>query len=514
MQVERSSRVARPQETMSRDGARRRQHVPILLLACCLGVGCMVGPNFHRPTPPTAAAWRDAGGERLRTDEGAPERWWRVFDDPVLDDLIAHAYRENLPLRAAALRVVEAQALRGIAFGNLFPQTQELNGSLIHTKSSLADGVPVVRRDVTVGQIGFDATWELDLWGRFRRDVESADARLLAALADYDDVLVSLVGEVGSDYVQLRVLEARLGLARDNVRVQRESLDIARVRYEAGGTSNLDVQQATTLLADTEATIPQLESQARQTANALAVLLGVPASDLPPLVASEVAIPVAPPTVTVGIPADLLRRRPDVRRAEHLLAAQSAQIGVAVADLLPHVEIAGSIGLSADTAKRLFEGDSLNAIGGPQFVWPVLNYGRLLNKVRLQDATFQELVATYGNTVLQAQRDVENALVGYVNGAEQVTRLTDAVTAADKAVDLSLIQYREGAADYTTVLNTQQAKLREDDSLASARGGVTLEVIALYKALGGGWELRQGQDVVPEETKDEMKARMGWPVWR
>jgi outer membrane protein TolC len=196
------------------------------------------------------------------------------------------------------------------------------------------------------------------------------------------------------------------------------------------------------------------------------------------------------------------------------MAAQSARIGVAVADLLPHVEIAGSIGLSADTAARLFEGHSLNAVGGPQFVWPVLNYGRLLNQVRLQDSTFQELVATYGDTVLRAQRDVENALVGYVRGAEQVARLSDAVAAANKAVDLSLIQYREGAADYTRVLDTQQAKLREDDSLASARGGVTLEVIALYKALGGGWELRAGDDVVPQETKDEMRARMGWPTWR
>jgi NodT family efflux transporter outer membrane factor (OMF) lipoprotein len=499
---------------VSCEESRRRRRVPILALLASLVAGCMVGPTFHRPSAPTAAAWRDVDGERLRTDGGAPERWWRVFDDTALDDLIVRAYRENLPLRAAGLRVVEAQALRGIAFGNLFPQTQELTGALTYTHASLATGEPVPRRDVTVGQIGFDASWELDLWGRFRRELESADAGLLAFLADYDDVLVSLVGEVASDYVQLRVLEARLALARDNVRVQRESLDLARVRFEAGGTSDLDVQQATTLLADTEATIPQLESQERQTANALSVLLGVPASDLPPLAATDAAIPVAPPTVTVGIPADLLRRRPDVRRAEHQLAAQSARVGVAVADLLPHVELAGSIGLSADTAEHLLAGHSLSALGGPQFVWPVLNYGRLLNEVRLQDATFQELVATYGDTVLRAQRDVENALVGYVRGAEQVARLTDAVTAADKAVDLSLIQYREGAADYTRVLDTQQAKLREDDSLASARGGVTLEVIALYKALGGGWELRQGADVVPEETKDEMRARMGWPTWR
>ena len=474
----------------------------------------MVGPNYHRPAAPTAAAWSDADGERVRADTEAPARWWRVFDDVVLDDLIARAYRENLTLQAAGLRVLEAQALRGIAIGNFFPQTQEATGALTSTRSSLNDGVPIVRRDVTLGAIGFDASWELDLWGRFRRDIQAADAALLASIADYDDVLVSLIGEVASNYVLIRVLETRLALAHDNVRVQREGLDIASVRFEAGGTSNLDVQQATSLLADTEATIPQLESQLRQTTNALSVLLGVPASDLPLLPESTGTIPTAPPTVAVGIPADLLRRRPDIRRAERQLAAQSARVGVAVADLLPHVEIAGSIGLSADTAARLFAGRSLDALGGPQFVWPILNYGRLLNQVRLQDATFQELVATYGDTVLSAQRDVESALVGYVHGAERVARLSEAVTAADKAVDLSIIQYREGDADYTRVLNTQQSKLREDDQLASARGDVTLEVIALYKALGGGWELRDGEPFVPAATKDEMRERMGWPTWR
>ncbi len=467
----------------------------------------MVGPNYRRPAAPMAASWSGVGGDRARPDAEIPERWWTVFDDPVLDDLVARAYRQNLTLQAAGVRVVEAEALRGVAIGNLYPQEQELKGSIIRTRASLNTGLPVPTRTSTAWVTAFDATWELDLWGRFRRGIEAADAQLLAALADYDDVLVTLVSEVASNYVQLRVLEARLALARDNVRVQRDSLQIARVRYEAGGTSDLDVQQATALLRDTEATIPQLESQSRQSALALSVLLGTPASELPPIGGTAGVIPVAPPTVAVGIPADLLRRRPDVRRVERQLAAQSARIGIAKTDLLPHVQLTGSIGLSAETAAELFEGRSLAALGGPQFVWPVLNYGRLINEVRFQDATFQELVATYGDTVLRAQQDVESALVGYVRGAEQVAQLGDAVVAANRAVELSIIQYREGAADYTRVLTTQQSKLREDDSLATARGGVTLEVIALYKALGGGWELRSGDDVVPEETKDAMRAR-------
>ena len=279
-------------------------------------------------------------------------------------------------------------------------------------------------------------------------------------------MLVSLVSEVASNYVQIRVLESRLEIARDNVRVQANSLEIARVRFEAGGTSELDFQQATTLLRDTEATIPDLEAQLRRAHNALSVLLGVPPSELPAILGTPGAIPAAPVAVAIGIPADLLRRRPDVRRAERQLAAQSAQIGVAEADLLPRVQLAGSIGVSASTAARLFQGRSLEAFGGPQLDWPVFNYGRLINEVRFQDARFQELVATYSDTVLRAQQDVEDALVGYVNGLERVELLTSSVAAANRAVELSLVQYREGATDYTRVLNTQQSKLREDDSLA------------------------------------------------
>lgn len=476
------------------------------LVLAVTAAGCMVGPDYRRPPVPTAAAWRPVG-EPARADVEIPARWWRVFGDSTLDALVDRAYGQNLTLQAAGLRVVEAQALRGIAIGNLFPQTQQASGSAIRTRSSHNTGVPFVQRDMSAWSTSLDATWELDLWGRFRRAIQASDAQFLAAVADYDDVLVTLVSEVATNYVQIRVLEARLGIARDNVRVQGDSLQIARVRYEAGGTSDLDVQQATTLLRDTEATIPGLESQSQQSAHALSVLLGVPPSELPPLAGDVGAVPAAPPSVAVGVPADLLRRRPDVRRAERQLAAQSARIGVAKADLLPAVQLTGSIGLSADTAASLFAGRSLAAFGGPQFVWPILNYGRLINEVRFQDATFQELVATYGDTVLRAQQDVEDALVGYVQGAEQVARLADAVAAANRAVDLSIIQYREGAADYTRVLTTQQAKLREDDSLASARGGVTLEVIALYKALGGGWELHDGDDIVPEETKNAMRAR-------
>ena len=294
-----------------RPGTVRRGAV-VLGLTCLALAGCMVGPDYRRPTAPVAERWTATADARVSEEDVTTVGWWRIFDDPALDGLVQLAYRENLTLRAAGLRVLEAQALRGIAIGGLYPQTQRVGASYSRSVESLNTGTPVVDRYVSSWQTGFDAAWELDLWGRFRRDVESADARLLAAVDDYDDVLVSLIAEVATDYVRIRVLEERLALARQNVKVESDSLEIARVRYEAGGTSELDVQQATTLLRDTEATIPELEIRLRQAGDALNVLLAMPAGDLGNLLGASHGIPAAPANVSVGIPADLLRRRPDV----------------------------------------------------------------------------------------------------------------------------------------------------------------------------------------------------------
>jgi NodT family efflux transporter outer membrane factor (OMF) lipoprotein len=483
----------------------------LVMASSAVAAGCMVGPGYRRPAAPTQAGWIEEGDARVAAETPELVRWWGVFADPTLDELVSAAYAQNSDLRAAGLRVLAAQARRGIAIGGVFPQTQAVSAAYTRTRVSANTPTSAVTgRDFDSFQAGLDAAWELDLWGRFRRAIEAADADLLAAVASYDDVLVSLVAEVATTYVGVRVLEERLRLAEANVRVQREGLEIARVRFEAGGTSELDLQQATTLLAATQAAIPALHLQRRQAEDSLAVLLGVPPAAMVGTLDDSRGIPVAPPTVAVDVPAALVERRPDVRRAEHALAAQSARIGVAVADLLPRVQLTGTVGLSADEAARFFEGRSFAAMAGPRFDWPVLNYGRLVNAVRVEDATFEELAATYQRTILQAEREVEDALVGYLRGMDRVAALGRSVEAADRAVDLSLIQYREGAADYTRVLQTQQAKLQEDDALASARGDVSLNVIGLYRALGGGWELRDGADAVPETTRVAMRARGWW----
>jgi len=477
--------------------------------------GCMIGPNYVRPTAPTAAGYLDNPAVvPTATDAPAPDlaTWWTVFDDPILTALVEQAYRQNPSLKAAGARVLEAQARRGIAIGGLFPQQQQAIGDYRRVSISNA------RANQGAGdhffsdwQAGFDAAWEIDLWGRFRRGIESADAELLAQIASYDDVLVALVAEVSANYIQLRTLEERLDVARANVKLQERSFGIADEKYRAGEVTGLDSAQAASLLEDTRAQIPTLEAAIRQTENTLSILLGVPPRNLDDLVGARRAqIPHPPTTVGVGVPADLLRRRPDVRVAERKLAAQSAQIGVAKSDLLPRFALVGTVSVAAEDFPDLFEGRSFENFGGPSVRWAILNYGRITNNVRVQDARFQGLIADYESIVLRAQAEVENALAAYHGTQQRLDALARSVTAASRAVELAEIQYREGAYDYTRVLNTQQFLVVEQDRLADTKGSVALALTAVYKALGGGWEIRMGKDVLTEDQKDQMRSRTSW----
>ncbi len=491
-----------------RDAARRA--LTLLCLASWLGGCAMIGPDYQPPAAPTASAWIESAEPEIESQSADYGAWWTIFDDPVLDRLVDSAYEQNLSLRIAGLRVLEAQARRGIAVGNLFPQSQQAFGA--YTRQSLSENIANVPPNTGFGtwQAGFDAAWELDFWGRFRRGIESADAALLSSVASYDDVLVSLVAEVARTYVQLRVLEERLAVARENVKIQRRSFEIADAKFRHGKVTELDAAQARSLLAGTESTIPVLEAGVRQTKYGLSVLLGLPPQDLREILVGPPAIPSATAEVAVGIPAELLRRRPDVRRAERDLAAQSAQIGIAEADLYPSFFLVGDISLSSEDIASLFAGDSFGAFGGPSFQWPILNYGRIRNNVRVQDARFQQLEVAYENTVLLAQQEVESAIAAYAGALRQVKSLADSVDAARRSVHLSNLQYREGTVDYIRVLNAQQVLLGQQDLLVDARGSAALDLVAIYKALGGGWEMSRGKDLVPDSTREEMSSRTGW----
>ncbi len=480
--------------------------------------GCVkVGPDFHKPKAPVAADWVLSKDPRVKTGEADYRNWWHSFNDPVLDRLIDRAYGENLTLRIAGVRVLEARAQLGISLGQFFPQTQQAFGSLQYNRTS--DRSPTAAffgsTEYWQSEIGLLASWELDFWGKFRRAIESADASLLATVADYDNTLVTLTADVANSYILIRTLEKRVGIARQNAEAQRESMRIAQTRYQYGVTSELDVQQAVTVLNNTLASVPVLETQLQQAKNALSILLGLPPAQLGDLVGGLSEIPASPAEVIVGIPTDLLRRRPDVRGAEAQAAAQSALIGVAKADLYPAFSLNGNFGfLSTDVGRSkladMFRWGSRTIQAGPSFQWSIFNYGRITNNIRVQDARFEELLIAYQNTVLTAQREVEDALIAFLRAQEQTQFLARSADSAKTAFDLAVRQYREGIKDFTTVLTAQQALLTAQDSLAAALGSISTNLVGVYRALGGGWEIREGKELVPAEVRQDMARRTNW----
>ncbi len=487
--------------------------------ALLLAGGCTtVGPDFQHPEAAVPQEWSQGQAAQVQVREGADYRsWWRLFNDPVLDSLIEAANRQNLGLQVAGVRIAEARAQLGIAVGRQYPQLQEASGSVTRNKLSKnsANFSPGLDRSFWNQQIGFDAAWELDFWGRFRRGVESAEAKLISTVASYDAALVSLTAEVARTYVVIRTFQERIKLARENIKIQQRSLDIARVRFDNGAVTELDVTQATSLLRDTQASIPGLEIGLHQAENAMAVLLGRPPGTIQDMLAGPGVIPTVPPEVAIGIPAELLRRRPDVRQAELQAAAQSALVGVAEAELYPRLALTGSIGLiSADTHNNgqgdLFKTDSLTYFVGPSFNWPILNYGRIKNNVRVQDARLQQLLINYQDTVLRAAQEVEDGLVGFLRAQEQVRFLSDSVRASERSVHLANVQYRDGAVDYQRVLDTQRFLVTEQDRWTVARGDIAVNLVATYKALGGGWEQRVGQQIVDQDYVEAMRRRTDW----
>ncbi len=453
--------------------------------------GWKVGPNYGRPAAPVAESWIDAADQRLRSESSSYAQWWTAFHDPVLNDLVQSAYEQNLSLREAGFRVLQARAQLGVARGEWFPQEQA------HVGGYSADGMSVntANRHLTqerwFGQwdYGFSLAWELDFWGRFRRAIEASEATLDASVEEFDDVLVTLLGDVAANYVQYRTVEQRIAYAQENVRVQRQILELATARFKGGQASELDVNQSQSDLSNTEALIPRLRISLREANNRLCILLGEPPVDLHSRLGTG-PIPAAPPEVAVDIPAALLGRRPDVRRAERAAAAQCAQIGVAQADFYPQILINGTVGWSAQDLGHLFSSRSFTGSVGPGFRWHILNYGRILNNVRWQDARFQELAVAYQQTLLRANEEVEEGLVRFLESQEEVQALTVSVSAAQRSVEEAVAQYQGGLTDFNRVAVLQERLVQRQEQLAQAQGDVALGLVNVYRALGGGWQIR------------------------
>jgi NodT family efflux transporter outer membrane factor (OMF) lipoprotein len=469
----------------------------VVLAMCCCGCtpvgeyiqnGFKVGPNYRKPAAEVASNWIDASDKRVRTESDDLSKWWTVFNDPVLNDLMCYAYNQNLTLRTAGYRVLQARAQLRIAIGEFFPQSQAMTGDFNRDASSGKTGGGN-QRFFSRWDYGFTLAWELDFWGRFRRAIESNRASLDASVEDYDDVLVTLLGDVASNYVLYRTTEERIKFATRNVNIQKKVLDITKASVGVGKITKVDADQAESTLYQTQAGIPELEITLRTASNQLCILLGIPPEQLRDKL-GKAPIPRAPADVVVGIPADLLRRRPDVRKAERQAAAQCAQIGVAESALYPHISIDGVIDYQASRFKDLFSAQALSGSIGPAFHWDLLNYGRLLNNVRLQKASFYELVEVYKQAVLTANQEVENGLVTFLRAQERYQLQKKSVDAGASALDTVREQWKAGTVDFTRVAQLLQNQVVLEDTLAQVQGEIATGLITVYKGLGGGWQIR------------------------
>ncbi|MFT7617415.1 MAG: multidrug efflux system outer membrane protein [Planctomycetota bacterium] len=469
-----------------------------LLFAIIALSGCVVGPDYVPPEPDMPNSWSEAGDPSLAPKLEDLGDWWQKFNDPILDSIVARAQENNQDLALAIARVMEARARYGIARSERLPN---LVGSGGYSRARMSE--TILGRDLDnddIFSVGFDSSWEIDVFGRISRSIEAARADIEVSEEDYNDVMVSLNAEVAISYVQLRSFQARLSLARANVTTQNESLKIAQTRFDTELAPELDVFQARTNLASTESQIPDFESGIVFSINRLAVLLGVFPQALRSELLPQGPIPTAPLEVSTGAPADLVRRRPDIRRAERQLARQTALIGVATADLYPRFTLSGFFDLQSDHLADWVKGKSIAWSLGPAFQWNLFQGGAIRANINVAEEQAQQSLHIYQNTLLLAVEEVENAVAAFSNEKKRYAALGRATYASGKTVELSTELYRRGLSDYQNVLDANRSKLLNDLDKAASEGEAIIALIRLYRALGGGWSMPQPTlDETPEE---------------
>lgn len=471
---------------------RRTGVVGLCCLATVLLGGCTVGPDFVRPDPGVPQRWSEAPHDDIAATGST--RWWQAFNDPQLDTLIDRAVQANLDLALAEARIREARASRTVAAAPLFPQ---LGSSASYTRSwqsenaGFVGGGPVGdlgSQPFNLYEVGFDASWEIDVFGGTRRSVEAASEDLAASVEDRNGVLLTLLGEVARNYVELRGFQRQLAVTRDNVASQEDTLDLTRARYQGGLANDLDVARAEAQVRTTAADIPSFETSTQASIHRLGVLLGQHPGALQAELAPPMPIPQAPPGLPPGLPSDLARRRPDIRRAERQLAAATARIGVATADLFPRFFLTGAAGLQSLEGSDLFQGASKFWSIGPTIQWPIFQGGRIVGNIEIREAQEQQALISYRQTILDALEEVENAIVAYTRERVRRETLAAAVDANQRAVDLANSRYVRGLTDFLDVLSAQGNLFRTQTDLARSDTTVSSSLVALNKALGGGWE--------------------------
>jgi NodT family efflux transporter outer membrane factor (OMF) lipoprotein len=495
-------------------------HHPAILSALGLPLllcGCTVGPNYRAPSIPIEESFPVAatqpttrpndGTTAVTTSPITAARWWQTLNDPQLDSLMQEAVTSNLDVKIAAARVQQARAELAYAAGGQYP-TVNLNAAYSHNRLSQtaapynAFNVPGFPWEYNQYQAGFDASWELDLFGGLRRGVEAARADLAANDADRQNVLLSVMAEVARNYVDLRGAQRRFDIAQNNLRAQRETLEVTQDRRKQGIVTELDVAQAQSQVSKTEAELPLLQRQQAEAIHRIALLLGQQPEALTDQLSKPTPVPVPPPEIAIGVPAELLRRRPDIRRAERELAAATARIGVATADLFPRLSLTGNFATVSAGTQDLFDWRSMTYGVGPTVTWPIFDAGRLRRLVDVRTAQQAQALAQYERTVLGALEEVHNALVTFVTEQQRHRALASAVAADRTAADVARAQYRQGIVDFLHVLDAQRSLFESEDRLADSDRAVTTALVALYKALAGGWK-----PVAPPPPPQEARAQ-------
>ena len=461
----------------------------LALLAGILSLsGCMVGPSYQRPLVSVPPQWPKEPARGASLGGPVVENWWKTFHDPELESLIDRAAKANLDLQIAAARVEEARASRGVVRSNQFPQVSATT-SYSRERGVLA-GLPggplAYETNIYQGQV--DMSWEADVFGRIRSQVRGATAELAAQQEERRNVLISLLGDVAINYAQLRGYQLRLSIAQRNIGIQQDTLSLTRALADAGQATDRDVAQAESQLESTRAIVPQLETSRAAAIHRLGVLLGSEPDSLAAELSNTAPLPAAPPDVPTGLPSGLLERRPDIRRAEAQLVAATAHVGEARADYFPRFSLTGAAGRESTQLHLLALGTGNIFSAGPSISVPVFTAGRIRANVALQQARVKEAEASYRSAILTALEETENALIGYFNEQTRRDRLQQVTQADQTALRLTQVQYRAGLADFLTVLDAERSLSANEDQLAQSQTTVVTGLVALYKALGGGWE--------------------------
>jgi NodT family efflux transporter outer membrane factor (OMF) lipoprotein len=482
----------------------------LVFLSSCL----MVGPDYKEPAKKVAEHWVNTD-KSIRKEPIQNANWWQLFHDPTLSCLINLGYQNNISLQSVAARVLKSRAMLSQTVGQLYPQQQNAVGNLIYQKIGGQSLQFVLPPSFTTAVLGVSANWELDFWGKYRRQVLSSDAAFLSSYAAYDSALVTLTSDIALTYINIRITEELIDVTKRNIKIQAMGLGISRTRYQEGETNMLDVELAKTELYKTMATMPTLRSNLQKSKDLLAVLLGTTPDKVDPLIEKSYGIPTAPKDIAVGIPQDAIVRRPDVYQARLKAVAQLEGIGAIKANLYPNFSLAGTFALSSNdinnsSLSELFNWSNRMALAGPSFSWPLLNYGRITNAVREQDAAFQEALLNYLNLVLTAQQEVQDSITSFIETKKSAKFLMISNSSAMKATQLSVIRYREGESDFIPVLDSERQQLVVQTSLTTAKGDIPKAVVSLFRALGGGWQIRGCNDIVSNQVKAEMAKRTNW----